>query len=194
MVLTVLLSSLLSSEPTLAERPMLEQYGASIDVDTATRAIRAGVEGGARLVYWRVDRDDAPWRPLAPGELIPEGIEENSMVVLISRSTAGVYAQVEYQSMGDVSEAAQYFFVPDGRLVRFTHTSSGFGDVCGEYRVDVQVDFPTPTRGIRTFDHRQGDGTPIPAEFGCQEESTPFDPREQPLWLSSAALPNKGAW
>jgi hypothetical protein len=193
MLLTILVSALMASEPTLAERPIMPAYGTTIDVEKTATQIRAGVEGGARLVYWRVNRDDAKWSALAPGELVPD-VGDNTMAVLISRSPAGVYAQVFYTSLGDVDEAAQYFFAPTGRLVRFTQTSSGFGDICGEFRVDLQVDYPTPTRGIRTFDHRQGDGTPVPQEYGCEAQTAPFDPSDQPLWLNSSDLPNKGAW
>ncbi|MCP4805525.1 MAG: hypothetical protein GY884_09265 [Proteobacteria bacterium] len=194
MLFALLTSSLLAAgEPTLAERPMMDA-AKPINVEQAVTAIRAGAESSPRLVFWRIDEPDAPWKGLAPGEAVPEVAEANTMAIWISRSKAGVYVQVSYRSMGDVDQAAQYFFAPEGRLLRFTMTSSGFGDVCGEFRVDLAVDYPTPTRGVRTFDQRQGDGTPSPPEFGCQEPSKPWDPNWQPLWFTSGDLPNKGVW
>lgn len=140
------------------------------------------------------------WKPYASAAAARAASEVDDLLS-IYETDAGVRLVVnEPSSMGDNSDRVEYVFGPNGALVQFARVGLGWGDVCGNVREEVVVDFVSPLEVRRGYAVRYNDGKPFSEaqlEANCASATHPEeaqDPGFQPSWRKFSAVPVAGAF
>lgn len=189
----------LAAEP--AAPPDVESVAPVVPADPLAGATRLRQDARAGriapvAVFARTEVSPAWKRYASVAAARAGGADAVDDLISVFDGVSGVQLVVnEPSSMGDNSDRIEYVYAPNGALVQFARVSLGWGDVCGNVREEVVVDFVSPVEARRGYAVRFNDGKPFSAaqlDADCPHivhPETAQDPGYQPSWRSFSAVP-----